>query len=109
MCIIDAQKQVDRNCPEKAINERDLIAQLGDFLEENCDHIKVSDELARTISSHMSIVEYTLRVHGVDYNKAKHLAEYGRYLLTTGSYKQQAELVKGIDGVFKLRNRRLSL
>lgn len=102
-------KQVDRNCPERAINERDLIVQLGDFLEENCDHIKVSDELARTISRHMNIVEYTLRAHGVNYDKAKPLAEYGRYVLTTGSYRQQAELVKGIDGVFKLRNRQLSL
>ncbi len=57
----------------------------------------------------MNIVEYTLRAHGVNYDKAKPLAEYGRYVLTTGSYRQQAELVKGIDGAFKLRNRRLSL
>lgn len=55
----------------------------------------------------MNIVEYTLRVHGVNYDKAKPLAEYGRYVLTTGSYRQQAELVKSIDGAFKLRNRQL--
>lgn len=97
------------DCPERAVNERDLIVQPGDFLEENCSHIKVSDELARTISHHMNIVEYTLRAHGVNYDKAKPLAEYGRYVLTTGSYRQQAELVKCIDGAFKLRNRRLSL
>lgn len=54
----------------------------------------------------MNIVEYTLRAHGVNYGKAKPLAEYGRYVLTTGNYRQQAELVKGIDGAFKLRNRR---
>lgn len=64
------------DCPERAINERDLIVQLGDFLEENCNHIKVSDELARTISHHMNIVEYTLRAHGVNYDKTKPLAEY---------------------------------
>lgn len=95
------------DCPERAINERDLIVQLGDFLEENCNHIKVSDELARTISHHMNIVEHTPRAHGVNYDKAKPLAEYGRYVLTTGSYRQQAELVKSIDGAFKLRNRQL--
>lgn len=97
------------DCPERAITEHDLIVQPGDFLEENCNHIKVSDELARTISHHMNIVEYTLRAHGVNYDKTKPLEEYGRYVLTTGNYRQQAELVKGIDGAFKLRNRRLSL
>lgn len=95
------------DCPERAINERDLIVQPGDFLEENCNHIKVSDELAWTISHHMNIVEYTLRAHGVNYDKAKPLAEYGRYVLTTGNYRQQAELVKSIDGAFKLMNRQL--
>lgn len=55
----------------------------------------------------MNIVEYTLRAHGVNYDKTKPLAEYGRYVLTTGSYRQQAELVKSTDGAFKLRNRQL--
>ena len=57
----------------------------------------------------MNIVEYALRAHGVNYDKTKPLAEYDRYVLTTGSYRQQAELVKGIDEVSKLRNRQLSL
>jgi hypothetical protein len=33
------------DCPERAITEHDLIVQPGDFLEENCNHIKVSNEL----------------------------------------------------------------
>lgn len=60
----------------------------------------MSDELIRTISYHMNIVEYTFRVPGVDCRKVKTLVKYGRYyVLATGSYRQQIEFVQGIDGV----------
>lgn len=98
--------KVDPNCPEKkSINENELIAQLMSFIAENHDEINVSDDLAQKMLRHADIVEYSLQSRNTKEEEIDPLSEYSRYILAKGSYSDQGELVQGIKGVFRLKNR----
>jgi len=102
--------KVDPNCPEKkSINETDLVAQLIEFIAENHDKIKVSDELAKKMLEHAEIVEYSLQSRGATDEEIDPLSEYSRYILAKGSYSDQGQLVQGIEGMFLLKDRSILL
>jgi DNA invertase Pin-like site-specific DNA recombinase len=102
-------KKVDPTCPERFINETDLNNQLISFIGDNCDTIKVTDELARKMVRHSEIVEHSLDIRGVDHDEINPLTEYARYVLTNGTYAEQGKLVEGIRSRFVIRNRSLEL
>ena len=102
-------KRVDPNCSERSINEKDLNSQLINFIAEHCDNIEVSDELARKMVRHAEVVEYSLSSRGIEHGEIDPLAEYARYVLTSGTYAEQGKLIEGIRSQFVIRNRVLSV
>lgn len=100
-------KRVDPNCPERSINEKDLNSQLINFIAENCDDIEVSDELARKMVRHSEVIEYALNARGIEHDEMDPLAEYARYVLTSGTYAEQGRLIEGIKSQFVIRNQTL--
>lgn len=102
-------KKVDPTCQERFINETDLNNQLISFIGDNCDSIKVTDELARKMVRHAEIVEHSLDIRCVNHEEINPLTEYARYVLTNGTYAEQGKLVEGIKSRFVIRNRSLEL
>jgi len=100
-------KQVDRSCPERAINEKDLIVQLIEFIKKNEDKIKISPELKRKSERHNHIVKNVLKLHSIINIDIKPLSEYATFILNNGSYSEQIALVEEIDSQFAIRDRRL--
>jgi len=97
-------KKVDPNCPERYVNEQDLIAQLINFIAENADNIQVSDEVARKMVHHSEIIEHALDARGVTHDEIDPLNEYARYVLTNGTYQEQGQLIEGIKSKFVIRD-----
>lgn len=79
------------------------------FIGDNCDTIKVTDELAHKMVRHAEIVEHSLDIRGVDHEEINPLTEYARYVLTNGTYAEQGKLIEGIKSRFVIRNRSLEL
>lgn len=102
-------KRVDPNCSERSINEKDLNSQLINFIAENCDDIDVSDELARKMVRHAEVIDYALNARGIEHEEIDPLAEYARYVLTSGTYAEQGKLIEGIKSQFVIRNQTLQL
>ena len=102
-------KQVDRTCQEKAINEKDLIIQLIEFVKINEDEIKISSELKRKSERHKSVVENALKLHSMSDVEVKPLSEYATYILNYGTYSEQMALIEHIDSQFVIRNKQLAI
>ncbi len=100
-------RQVDRTCPERSINEEDLIKQLIDFIKENEDTIDITAELQHKAERYKHITESVLKSHGINAN-IKPLSEYATFILENGSYSEQVSLIKGINSQFVIRNRGLA-
>ena len=100
-------KQVDRTCPERSINEKDLKLQLTEFIKEHEEAIKISNELKRKTERHKSVVENALKLHSMTDIEVKPLSEYATYILNYGSYSEQIALVEGINSQFVIRDRQL--
>ncbi len=98
-------KKVDPNCPEKYINEKDLVSQLIHFIAEKSGKIEITDVLATKALEHLEIVEAALGIRGQELGDIDPLTEYARFILMKGSYSQQANLVRGINGKFVIRNK----
>ncbi len=96
-------KKVDVNCPEKYINEKDLIEQLIQFISVNAKTIEVDTKIQQKMSRHALIVSTVLIEHK-QYNDIEPLAEYSRFILTQGGYTEKAELIEGIKSKFVIRD-----
>lgn len=96
-------KKVDPNCPEKYINEKDLITQLAEFIAQNSDSIEIRSDLEKKVERHAQIVSNVM--YRYDQKQSiKPLAEYSSFILNTGSYSEKAELIEGIKNTFVIRN-----
>ncbi len=102
-------KKVDPSCPEKSINEKDLILQLIEFIKAHEDEIKISSELARKVERHKNIIEYAVRNHGTYLPHIRALSEYAAFILGHGTYAEQIQLIEGIESRFVIRNRKLEV
>lgn len=102
-------RQIDYNCKEKYVNEKDLKDQLMHYISENYEDIEVSDELARKALRHTEVVEATLDIRKIEYEPLEPITEYSRYVLMKGSYAEQGVLVEGIKSEFVIQNQRLGL
>jgi hypothetical protein len=102
-------RKVDPSCKEKAITEKELVEQLIEFIEKNTKTIKINSELLRAISRHQSIVQYSFDSRGIKDQNIDPLTEYAKYILTNGSYDEQIKLIKNIESVFVIRDRKLEV
>lgn len=102
-------RQINYDCPEKYINEKDLKEQLMSYIAENCDQIEVSDDLAKRALRHTEVVEASLDIRGMSYEPLDPMTEYSRYVLMKGTYGDQGRLVEGIQSQFAIKDRQLQL
>ncbi len=96
-------KKVNPNCPEKYINEKDLIKQLVQFVSDNAKTIEVDAKIQQKISRHAQIVSTVLTEHKQP-RDIEPLVEYSRFILSQGTYAEKAELIEGIESRFVIRN-----
>lgn len=96
-------KKVNPNCPEKYVNEKDLVAQLIEFITKNTDDIKVDTNLDRKIARHAQIVNSVLDQLDQKQDTLP-LPEYSNFILNHGSYSEKAKLIEGIKNTFVIRN-----
>lgn len=96
-------KKVNPNCPEKYINEKDLIEQLVQFISDNAKTIEVNTNIQRKMTRYALIVCTVLNEHKQS-KDIEPLTEYSRFILTQGSYAEKTELIEGIKNRFVVRN-----
>ena len=99
-------RQIDYGCKEPFINETKLILQLNEFVKANEDDIKVTPLLQSKAARHAAITAQAYKAQGVN-REAKALSEYAEFILNNGTYDEMTEFVKGIDGTFKLKDRKI--
>lgn len=93
--------------PEKYINEKKLIEQLKEFIEAKAETIEINADLEAKCRKHMSLVSSVLEDRGIEPSDTSALIEYSKYVLSKETYKQQGNLVDGIQNTFKIRNQSL--
>lgn len=95
-------RQVRYDCPEKYINEEELKSQLMSYIAEHCEHIQISDELAKIALRHTEVVEASLEIRGISYEPLDPITEYSRYILMKGTYIEQGALIANIKSRFQI-------
>jgi site-specific DNA recombinase len=101
-------RQINYDCPEKYINEQDLINQLTNYIAEHHDAIKVTDEIARKAVRHAEIVEEALQKRGAEATDIDPLTEYSEFVLNHGTYSEQARLIEGIKTTFAIKDKQIT-
>lgn len=100
-------RQVNYDCRERFINEKDLINKIISYIKEHSKEIEVTGELERLASRHVEVVERSLISRGLDIGKIDSLAEYSEFILREGTYKEQGHLIEGIKTTFAIRDREI--
>ncbi len=98
-------RQVNPDCTERAITEKDLIHGLTNYIAEHYEEIKVTDEIARTAVRHSEIVEKSLQKRGMDTDEIEPLTEYSEFILSHGSYSEKTKLIEGIQTTFAIKDK----
>ena len=88
--------KVDRNCPEKYINETDLRELLLRFIEEHSKTIQLTDKLQAKVEKHYSVTRSLFDHYKVESKLDRPFIEYTRYVLTHGTFNDQLYLAMGI-------------
>ena len=89
-------KKVDRNCPEKYINETDLRELLLKFIEEHPKTLHPNDKLQAKIEKHYAVTVSLFDHYRVESKLDKPFIEYSRYVLTKGTFNDQLNFAMGI-------------
>jgi site-specific DNA recombinase len=100
-------KKIDRNCPEKYINERDLRPLLQSFIETNAKNISVNDKLLARIEKHYAATQSLLTHYSVEVVLDKPLVEYARYVLQKGTFDEMLGMAEGITTKLSFKAGRL--
>jgi hypothetical protein len=102
-------RQVNYDCPEKYVSEKELVHQLVNYIADNSETIKVSDEIARKAVRHSEVVEEALNKRGLQFDEIDPITEYSEYVLNHGSYNEQARLIEGIQTTFAIKDRQITI
>jgi site-specific DNA recombinase len=100
-------RQVNYDCPERYINEKALIAKLIDYIKEHSKEITVTPELGKQARRHGEVVKRSLGLRGVKDAEIDPIAEYAEFILREGTYKEQGQLIQGIQTTFAIRDREI--
>jgi len=99
-------RQVNYDCPEPYVNEKDLIEKLIAYIKERSNDIEVTEELGRQSRRHAEIIERSLGSRGLK-GKIDPIAEYSEFILREGTYKEQGQLIEGIKTTFAIRGKEI--
>jgi hypothetical protein len=101
-------RRIDPHCPEKYINETDLLVLLQEFIETNYKKMRVSNKLLAKIERHYSTVRALLEHYGIDRRLDDPIIEYSRYVLARGTESEKSVLAEGITTKLQVKNSQLS-
>ncbi len=101
-------EKVDRNCPERYINETDLRALILKFIEDHPRTLQITDKLQAKVEKHYAITNSLFGHYKVEAKLDKPFIEYARYVLMHGTFTDQLHFASGIKQKLHLRNGKLS-
>lgn len=100
-------KKIDRSCPEKYINEKDLRPLLKEFIEKNHKKIDITDKLRARIEKHTAVTYSLLTHYKVEIEMSPPIIEYSRYVLDKGTFNEMLGLAEGIKTKFSFKGQQL--
>lgn len=99
-------RQVNYDCPEPYVNEKDLIEKLIAYIKERSKDIEVSEGLGRLARRHAEIIERSLGSRGFE-GKIDPIVEYSEFILKEGTYKEQEQLIEGLKTTFAISGKQI--
>ncbi len=98
-------KKINLHCPEKYVNETALIQLLKQFIGENFEKIKLSNDLRAKVEKHYVIAQH----YKSEGRLKKPLLEYAEYVVDGGDLKDKQWLAKGIKNEIQIKDGQLQL
>lgn len=93
-----------QNCKQPYINETNMQLALKEFVEQNYEKLKLSDELASAVTRHQEAANVLMKHYGMSGTLEHPLVEYVRYVLKKGSNEEKTGLASGITDQLKVKD-----